>query len=334
MKRMILVMFMVVSIMSLVFSVGWESGALAKDPIELSILFFGPAPVFETKVVKQFFVERVNAKAKGQLKIVVKGGPEVMGAFDQPVAVKKGLIDICLTSYTFFPSLVPGSELFRAAEFTPIELRKKGADDFFREKCAKAGLYYLGNPTSHPAKYFWILSKKKMETKEDFKGVRIAGSPPFFAFFKGLDMVPQTIKDLKDYFTLMERGVVQAHIASLGVFLAIGTYELGHYIIDEPFFNSTQVLLMNLEKWNSLPKHLQKLIQDVMLETETTVPPAQAEYVRSDRAKLEKGGVEFYKLSPDVAKWFIQTSIDASWKEAEGRYPAELVQEYRKFLRR
>ncbi len=211
MKRMILVIFIAVSIIGLVFSAWCESEALAKEPIELSMLFFGPAPIFETRVVKKFFVNRINEKAKGELKITGKGGPEVMGLFDQPVAVKKGLIDICLTSYTFFPGLVPGSDLFRAAEFTPIELRKKGADDFFREKSAKAGLYYLGNPMPHPDKYFWILSKKKFQTKADFKGVRIAGSPPFFAFFKGMGMVPQTIKGLKDYFSLMERGVVQAH---------------------------------------------------------------------------------------------------------------------------
>jgi len=284
--------------------------------------------------VKEFFVKRINEKAKGELKITVKGGPEVMGMFDQPVAVKKGLIDICLTSYTFFSGLVPGSELYRAAEFTPKELRENGADDFFREKCANAGLYYLGNPTSHPAKYFWILSKKKFQTKEDFKGVRIAGSPPFFSFFKGLGMVPQTIKGLKDYYTLMERGVVQAHIASLGVFLAVGTYELGDYIIDHPFFNSTQVLLMNLDKWKSLPKHLQDLFTEIMLETETTVPPAQAEYVRTDTEKLKKGGIEFYKLSPDMEKWYLSTSVEAPWKEAEEKYPADLVEEYRKFLRR
>lgn len=334
MKKTILVFLMMVSMIGLAFG-GWcQSAALAKEPIELSMLFFSPASTFETKVVKEYFVKRINEKAKGELKITMKGGPEVMGMFDQPVAVKKGLIDICLTSYTFFPGLVPGSELFRAAEFTPIELRKNGADDFFRGKCAKAGLYYLGNPTSHPAKYFWIISKKKFQTKEDFKGVRIAGSPPFFSFFKGLGMVPQTIKGLKDYFTLMERGVVQAHIASLGVFLAVGTYEIADYIIDHPFFNSTQVLLMNLDKWNSLPKNLQDLFTEIMLETETTVPPAQAEYVRSDREKLEKGGIEFYKLSPDMEKWYLSTSVEAPWKEAEAKYPAELVQEYRKYLRR
>ena len=55
MKRMILVIFVLVSIMGLVSSVWGKSEALAKEPIELSILFFSPAPTFETKVVKEFF---------------------------------------------------------------------------------------------------------------------------------------------------------------------------------------------------------------------------------------------------------------------------------------
>ena len=332
MKRTICFLSVMVPVISLLFSTLGQPSALAKDPIEVSMVFFGPAPIFETRLTKEYFVKRVNEKANGELKIVVKGGPEIMTPFDQPMNVKKGLVDMCLTSYTFFPSLVPGSDLFRAAEFTPIELRKNGADEFFRGKCAKAGLYYLGNPMPDPDKFFWILSKKKMQTKEDFKGVRIAGSPPFFAFFQGLGMVPQTMKTLNDYFTLMERGVVQAHIAALGVFLAVGSYEVAKYVIDEPFFNSTQALLMNLDKWNSLPKNMQKVFQDVMLEIETTVPPAMHANVKEDRAKLEKGGIEFYKLSPDMAKWFLQTSIDASWQEAEKKYPAELISEYRKYL--
>ena len=334
MKRAILFVLVMVPVIGLLFSVMGQPVALAKGPIELTMVHFGPAPIFETRCTKEYFVKRVNEEAKGALKITVKGGPEIMTPFDQPVGVKKGLVDMCLTSVTFFPSLVPGSDLFRAAEFTPIELRKNGANEFFRGKCEKAGLYYLGNPIPDPERFFWIISKKKMETKADFKGTRIAGSPPFFPFFKGLGMVPQTIKGLKDYFSLMERGVVQAHIAGLGVFLAVGTYEVANYIIDHPFFNSTQAILMNLEKWNSLPKEMQDLLQKIMLEIETTVPPAMTAHVIEDKGKLKKGGIEFYKLSPDMEKWFIATSIDASWKEAETKYPIELVNEYKKYLRR
>ncbi len=334
MKRAIFFILIMLPVTGFLFGVWGQPEALAKEPIELTMVHFGPAPVFESVVVKKFLVSRVNEKAKGELKITVKGGPEVIPTFDQPIAVKKGHVDMCLTSYTFFPSLVPGSDLFRAAEFTPIELRKKGADDFFRERCAKVGIYYLGNPIPDPEKFFWILSKKKFQTKEEFKGNRIAGSPPFFAFFKGLGMVPQTIRGLKDYFPLMERGVVQAHIAGLSVFLAVGTYQKAKYIIDEPFFNSTQAILINLQKWNSLPKHLQDLLREVMSEMETTVPPAWSAHVKEDRQNLEKGGIEFFKLSPDMSKWFSNTAIEAPWKEAEEKYPADLVKEYRKHLRR
>lgn len=334
MKRAILFFLVMAPVVGLLLSVMAQPVALAKEPIEITMVHFGPPPVFETVITKQFFVNRVNEEAKGEMKIIVKGGPEIMTPFDQPVNVKKGLIDMCLTSNTFFSNLVPGSELFRAAEFTPIELRKNGANDFFRGKCAEAGLYFLGNPLPDSARFFWILSKKKMQTKEDFKGVRIAGSPPFFSFFQGLGMVPQTMQKLSDYFTLMERGVVEAHIAALSVFLAVGSYEVAKYVIDEPFFNSTQVLLMNMDKWNSLPQKMQKLIQDIMLEIETTVPPAQQAHVKEDREKLEKGGIEFYKLSPDISKWYLETSIEAPWKEAEKKYPADLVSEYRKHLRR
>ncbi len=72
---------------------------------------------------------------------------------------------------------------------------------------------------------------------------------------------------------------------------------------------------MNLEKWKSLPKKMQDLLQEIMLEIETTVPPAMRAHVIEDREKLEKGGIEFYKLSPDMAKWYLNTSIEASWKD-------------------
>ncbi|MFC1868555.1 TRAP transporter substrate-binding protein, partial [Thermodesulfobacteriota bacterium] len=198
-----------------------------------------------------------------------------------------------------------------------------------------AGLYYLGAAMPLNERAFYILSKKiKFMSPDDFKGKRIAGSPPYFAFFKGLGSIPQTISGLKDYFSLMERGIIDAHIATFSVFLAVGTYEIGKYMIDHTFFNQVQILIMNLKKWNSLPKHLQDTMNETMVELETSMPPVWNKMQQIDRAKLIKGGIEFYKLPPDVAKWYLNTSIEASWKEAEGRHPAKLVDGYKKYLRR
>ena len=67
---------------------------------------------------------------------------------------------------------------------------------------------------------------------------------------------------------------------------------------------------------------------------ELVLTPEKKENVIEDKEKLRKGGIEFYKLSPDMEKWFLDTSIEACWEEAETKYPAELVNEYRKYLRR
>ena len=67
----------------LLFSIVGQPVALAKEPIELTMVHFGPAPIFETRCAKEFFVKRVNEEAKGKLKITVKGGPEIMTPFDQ-----------------------------------------------------------------------------------------------------------------------------------------------------------------------------------------------------------------------------------------------------------
>ncbi|MFC1869265.1 TRAP transporter substrate-binding protein DctP [Thermodesulfobacteriota bacterium] len=321
-------------LIALIFTVSGQPEALAQKPVELSLVTFGPTMITEVVILKKLFIERVNEKGKGELKINLKGGPEVMATFNQPVSVKKGIIDMCLTSYTFFPSVVPGSDLFRASDFNPKEIRERGGDEFFRKECEKVGIYYLGNPIPDPEKFFWILSKKKMETKDEFKGNRIAGSPPFYAFYKRLGMVPQQIHGLKDYFPLMERGVVQAHVSALNIFIKLGTYEVAKYIIDHPFYNSTQAILINLNKWKSLPKSSQDLLHEVMLEQETTVPPAWGKIMTEMRKKLLAGGIEFYKLSPDMEKWYYSAAIDGAWEEALTKYPADLVAGYRKYLRR
>ena len=62
--------------------------ALAQAPIELSLVHFAPALGPEVKLVNDLFVKRVNEKAKGRLRIINRGGPEVMNPFDMPLAVK------------------------------------------------------------------------------------------------------------------------------------------------------------------------------------------------------------------------------------------------------
>jgi len=51
------------------------------------------------------------------------------------------------------------------------------------------------------------------------------------------------------------------------------------------------------------------------------------------RMKMLDAGVEFYKLSPDVADWYLKTAYDAAWEYQQKRFP-KVTPELKKLLRK
>jgi TRAP-type C4-dicarboxylate transport system substrate-binding protein len=307
--------------------------ALAKAPIELSLVHFAPALGPEVKLVNDLFVKRVNEKAKGRLRIINRGGPEVMNPFDMPLAVQQGTVDMTDHVINFMANQVPGIELYRATELTPQQLRENGAFDYQRKMFAKAGFYLLGNAGPSDTPFFNMLTKIKLEKPEDFKGKRVAGTPPFFPFFKALGMVPTPVSTLKDYYPLMERGIIDAHIGSYNTSLIFGTCDLAKYLIDNTYWTQSQVLVMNLKKWESLPTDLQDLLNQCMAEFEAEYVPVWNGIIAKQKQVLRNKGVELYNLSPDVAKWYLSAAYDSAWQEGAKRYQADMVKELKALLR-
>jgi TRAP-type C4-dicarboxylate transport system substrate-binding protein len=299
----------------------------------MSLVQMFPTQFQEGIYFNKLFVDRVNEKARGELKIIVKGGPEVMNPFDQPLAVQEGILDMSNHVATFLSNIVPGTELFRATRLTPKERRANGAFDYMRRMYAKAGLYLVGTSGPSTNDYFYMISKTKMEQPEDFKGKRVAGTPPFFPFLKGLGMVPVPISGLKDYYPGLERGVFEAHISPYATFITLGTCELAKYLIDDGYYTNNQILIMNLKKWQSLPQHLQDLMHEAIAEFERRWDPIW-EKIKAERIqKLRDAGVELYHLSPEVADWYITTALDTAWADAAKKHSPELIADLKKLLR-
>ena len=92
----------------------------------------------------------------------------------------------------------------------------------------------------------------------------------------------------------------------MDVYLATGEYEVAPYIIDHPFYKSANTLIMNLKKWNSLPDHLKKIIEEVQLETEKAWPALWENEVAMMKKKAVENGAKFITLDPDTAEWFTE----------------------------
>ena len=91
------------------------------------------------------FVDRVNEAGEGVVRIEVRGGPEAIGMFQQPDAVRDGIVDMVYTPGSFYGGALPEKDALVASNLTAIETRENGGialiDEIHQEKM---GLKYLG----------------------------------------------------------------------------------------------------------------------------------------------------------------------------------------------
>lgn len=126
-----------------------------------------------------FFIEEVNKRAKGRLRIDWLGGPEVFASFDQIHALKAGTIDMIIYyPFGYMKSLMPEAEAKGLSELAEWDERKTRAFELWTEIFEKrVNAKYLGR--FHNNLNFQIHMNKKIEKIEDFRGLTIRTMPLF-----------------------------------------------------------------------------------------------------------------------------------------------------------
>lgn len=215
----------------------------------------------------QMFVDKVNERAGGRLKIDWIGGPEVIQTFDQIHALKAGTIDALLYyPFGYMKPLMPECWAKGLSQLAAWEERKSGAYDLWNEIFAKrVNAKYLGSFQSMIP--FTLYTNKPITKLEDFKNLKIRSMPLYIPFLKALGASPVTIPPSEIY-TSMERGVVDGFMWPREGMASFGLQEVTKYQLSTPFFQIEPSTMINLEKWNKIPKDLQDLMLDVMKDME------------------------------------------------------------------
>ena len=47
----------------------------------------------------------------------------------------------------------------------------------------------------------------------------------------------------------------------------------------------------------------------------------QGQIEKGLKSKIAESGVEFYKLSPDMADWYLKTAYESAWQYQQKRFP-------------
>lgn len=319
-KRLLLLMASVCLVLILAVSFAYAQ----KKPIELGWVSFLPATFTETKAVREYFVNRVNERAKGELFIKWRGGPETFTPGDIGPAVQKGVADIGMVFVGAYEPIVAGVGGAMLTQLTLDEERRPGgAYDYLLGMHKKAGLYYLGRGFHTGTGFFYCwLREKRVEKPEDFVGLSIGGTtaarPAVLAW--GATYTPIA---LAESYSAMERGVVDAITAQPpSSWKEFSNYEVSKYVIDHGYYACTVAVFMNLKSYNRLPKHLQNLLTETYIEAEKDIMRRAAK-IQDDakRFMVDKGLIEPIKFSPANAKWYLEAAYNGAWDYQQKRFP-------------
>jgi len=268
------------------------------------------------------WIDRVNAAARNSIKITWVGGPEVMAAFNQPEAVRKGIFQLGFIPAAYYGSLLPEADAISLSllDFTK-EREKGGLHDYMVERHRKINMMFLGTWLYDP---FYLYVSKPAARLEDLKGRRLRTAAKYDKMMKALGIVPVTI-EFGETYTALQRGVVEGF-----GWPTIGPRDWGwldsvKYVIDVPFYaRQNTFFLMNLDTWNKIPKDDQAKIIDITAKFELEMKAYFDKAIEAEKKEMEKLGVKRIKLSPEETKKYIEAADGSAWDDLEKKVPDQV----------
>jgi TRAP-type C4-dicarboxylate transport system substrate-binding protein len=317
-KKVLFFVGMIIFWVTMPMFLGFAKEARSKT-IEIKVISFLPSSDKVNLHALFFFLKEINEKAKGELVVKYVGGPEVIPAFQQPEALRKGVIDMIINAGPYCAPLVPEGVGTQLVLIDHIEQRKSGYYELLVEAYKRMNARYLGRSTNMPNNLYTMKPVKNMA---DLSGRRFRSIPSYETYYKKLGIVGVTMPNSEAY-TALERGVIGGLTTPPSMIMAMGWNEVLKYRVGPPFWTTDINHLVNLDKWNQLPKHLQEVMINAQIETEKDDLAFWETKVKEMYATQEKIGMKEIVFSSAETKKFIDIVYAAGWEFVEGKLGPE-----------
>jgi TRAP-type C4-dicarboxylate transport system substrate-binding protein len=307
--------------MTLTIRAGLIAGsALAAAPAAAEDVLSAVHAFPETLIYTQSFldfVDKVNEAGEGVVRIEVRGGPEAIGMFQQPEAVRNGVVDMVYTPGSFYAGALPEKDALVAANVTAAEARAAGGLDLIDEiHQEKMGVKYLGWFDSGVSYNLWTVNEPMLDAEGnlDVSDWKLRGNPVYNAFFT--EYLGASVIDIPttDVYSALERGIVDATgWTQLGL-LDLKWDDFVNYRIEPDFFSTDLGVIVNLDSWEGLSEEARAILTETALEHERTSAEALAELRDEEFAELEAGGMQVVTLEGEAAQNYLASAREKTWE--------------------
>lgn len=208
--------------------------------------------------------KKVTEASNGRIQFTFYHGGSLVSAGESVEAVKNGTADLCWSAASIYSGQFPVSEgiMLPLNGVTNARFGSKVMMDMLEEIPEMQKEYedfkviQLSTCTYAPIS----LTSKKLETIEDFQGLRIrAAGSTVTLWAKAVGMSPMTVPTPETYETL-QKNVIEGCMNDWHNIAAFKLSEVLKYICDYPVNCSPLFVLMNKDSYNSLPDDLKAVI--------------------------------------------------------------------------
>ena len=256
-KKIILIAFA-----ALILGVGYSS-VLAADAIKLKFANFFP-PTHKNSAMSEKFCKDVTRMSNGKLEISHYTGGTLLTGPKMAAGVATAIADFGLTHVSYSRGRFPVMEIMELPlGFPSAYVAGHAVNDFWAKfKPKEFDTYQTLMFSTSPPNVVQTLSKP-VRTLDDVKGMKIRAQGRIADITKAIGATPMPL-EMADVYESLRRAVLDGNLGNFEQMKGWKTGELLKYASTTWQISSVNnfFIVMNKQKWNSLPPDMQKLIMD------------------------------------------------------------------------
>lgn len=273
------------------------------------------------KAFVSFFIEKLNADAKGTVQINFLGGPEVVPSSKGASAVQRGVTDILYSPIAYYSGQVPEGHALEVSNAPREVIYSNGAMaalDAIWNRRINAHILGWGSYGTQYNLYLMQPPKFRANGLPDLSGLKVRSNETYRPIVTGLGATPVSVA-ISEIYTALQRGVVDGFAFPNSGLLALGVERMVKYRINPSFYRGANLILVNLDKWKSLGK-AEKDALDAAARHFEREDDAFVAKIRDDEAGvLAKHGMKVVTLQGAAAKAYLKIAYDGLWARVAER---------------
>jgi TRAP-type mannitol/chloroaromatic compound transport system substrate-binding protein len=299
-----------------------------------------PAASASFKPLKKFFDETLRKLTGDRLQITLFPAASLVPTKELFDSCRKGTVEGGTGSPAYWMTIIP---IAGVSGNCPMTFRETweglyfhyvmGFEDMLKEAHAEHNIVFYTEKIYPTA----MIGKKPIQKIEDFKGYKIRSSGAIADMLRDLGASPTLIQGAELYLSLQTGVVEGAHWGAAQGALTMKLCEVAKYYIQPNLaMSGTDVIIINKDAFNALPKDLQTVLDLALKER---VWRRSHEYIMGEMKALDtmkkKYGVKVVTLPPEDQKKMMKAAMK-QWDKvaAKGERAAKAIAMLKDFLRK